>query len=133
VQGRQTVKNWTVTPSIENADMSHHDTDVIDAPAIARDYSSGRAALDSRGNSVWEWQTAPGVYSCNADTQRVKALQIADLELLETKASGTEHAFSVSAGKDYPSRAGMNLPSRGKAVPGQKSPRDGLIKRLIGR
>jgi hypothetical protein len=132
-QGRETSKTGQYTPSLEYADMNSHDNDVIDAPAITRDYSSGRAAVDSRGNSVWEWQTAPGVYSCNADTQRVRALQVADLELLEAKAPGSEHAFGACAAKDYPSRVGINLPSRGKNLPEQKPQRNGLIKRLIGR
>lgn len=131
--GQRNVKNRTVASSIEDADMKSNDNNVIDAPTITRDCSSGRAAWDSRGNSVWEWQTAPGVYSRNADTQRVKALQVADLELLETKAPDGERVFCVSAAQDYPSGAGMNSPSRGTILPEQNPPRTGLIKRLIGR
>lgn len=111
---------------------SDHTDDVIDAPATARDPSSGRTAWDDRGNSIWEWQTAPGVYSRHADTQRVKALQIADLELVDALAPGHERVFSVSA-KEYPSRVGINLPDRGKCRPESKPQRSGLMKRLIGR
>jgi hypothetical protein len=113
--------------------MNNDDHNVIDAPTTTRDSRSGRATWDSRGNSVWEWQTAPGIYSRNADTQRVKALQVADLELLETKTPEGERAFSVSPAKDYPSRAGTSLPSRGKITPEQKVQRGGLIGRLMGR
>jgi len=120
----------------EYAEMTSKYNDFIDAPTMARDESSGRVAWDDRGNSVWEWQTAPGVYSRHADTQRVKALQIADLELLDIQARGNEHTFCVAAtkeSKDYPSRAGMKLPSRGNTRPQDKAERGGLIKRLMGR
>lgn len=112
---------------------SDHTDDVIDAPAVMHDPSSGRTAWDNRGNSVWEWQTAPGVYSRHADTQRVKALQVADLELVDVPAPGHERVFSGSSAKQYPSRAGINLPDRGKSRPESKPQRSGLIKRLIGR
>jgi hypothetical protein len=82
---------------------------------------------------VWEWQTEPGVYSRHADTQRVKALQIADLELLEASTPGHERVFHVSTAKEYPSRAGINLPDRGKSRPESAPQRSGLIKRWIGR
>lgn len=112
---------------------SDYSNDVIDVPATARDHSSGRSACDDRGNSVWEWQTAPGVYSRDADTQRVKALQIADLELVDAQAPGHERVFSVSPARDCPSRAGISLPDRGKVRPESAPQRSGLIKRLIGR
>ena len=35
---------------------------------------SGRAVWDDRGNSTWEWQTQPGVFSREIDTQQLKVL-----------------------------------------------------------
>ena len=112
---------------------NNHSNDFIDDSDIAYDRSSGRVTWDDRGNSVWEWQTAPGVYSRDADTQRVKTLQMADLELLEAPTRSHERAFCVSRAKDYPSQGGMNLPERGNFQPEDKPQRTGLIKRLIGR
>ena len=78
----------------------NYQNDVIDAPVMTRNQSSGRVAWDERGNSVWEWQTEPGVYSRDADTQRVKALQIADLELLDAPVPGNERVFCGSRAKE---------------------------------
>lgn len=57
--------------------------DSIEAPAFISDSSSGRAAWDERGNSIWEWQTAPGVYSRDISSQQLQALQAAELAILE--------------------------------------------------
>jgi len=112
---------------------SNHDSDFIDTIVIGCDRSSGRVTWDERGNSVWEWQTAPGVYTRDADTQRVKALQIADLELLEANAPSGERAFSVSRARNESSLVSTNFPERGNGQPDEKPQRSGLIKRLIGR
>ena len=52
------------------------------ASEVAR--SSGRAAYDERGNSVWEWQLETGVYSRDISTQRLKKLDLNDLSIAET-------------------------------------------------
>lgn len=54
-------------------------------PAPADDSKrSGRAGLDERGNSVWEWQLETGVYSRDISTQRLRKLDLGDLSIAET-------------------------------------------------
>jgi hypothetical protein len=56
-----------------------------DKPAEAPDNKrSGRAAVDDRGNTVWEWQLETGVYSRDITTQRLKKLDLGDLSIAET-------------------------------------------------
>lgn len=45
---------------------------------------SGRAGVDERGNSVWEWQLETGVYSRDISTQRLRKLDLGDLSIAET-------------------------------------------------
>ena len=56
-------------------------TEGIDAPEAA---FSGRPAFDRRGTTVWEWQTATGVFSQDASTTRVQRLQVHDLSIEKT-------------------------------------------------
>jgi hypothetical protein len=45
---------------------------------------SGRAGVDDRGNTVWEWQLETGVYSRDITTQRLKKLDLGELSIAET-------------------------------------------------
>ena len=45
---------------------------------------SGRASVDERGNSVWEWQLETGVYSRDISTQKLRKLDLGDLSIAET-------------------------------------------------
>jgi len=47
---------------------------VEESALVGNEKRSGRAVWDSRGNSIWEWQTQPGVFSRDIDTIRLKAL-----------------------------------------------------------
>jgi hypothetical protein len=54
-------------------------------PAAAADGKrSGRAGVDERGNSVWEWQLETGVYSRDISTQKLRKLDLGDLSIAET-------------------------------------------------
>jgi hypothetical protein len=54
-------------------------------PAPADDARrSGRAGVDERGNSVWEWKLETGVYSRDISTQRLRKLDLGDLSIAET-------------------------------------------------
>lgn len=64
-----------------------HATDLIEAPDLTTIGGSGRATWDERGNSIWEWQTAPGVYSREISPQQLQALEANDLCLLD----GVQH------------------------------------------
>lgn len=52
----------------------NYDVDVIDAPDFAESTRSGRVTWDERGNGIWEWQTAPGVFSRDISLQQLHAL-----------------------------------------------------------
>jgi hypothetical protein len=69
-----------------NIDHAHTD-DLIEAPDLAVATGSGRATWDEKGNSIWEWQTSPGVYSRDISSQQMQALQSSELSLLD----GTTH------------------------------------------
>lgn len=68
---------------------SNRSIDLIDAPELHENTRSGRASWDERGNTVWEWQTAPGIYSKDINTQQLKILQAKELQLLDQPASAT--------------------------------------------
>lgn len=72
----QRANNSQPGSSRDEVDIGHGD-----GPDAA---TSGRAAFDRRGTTVWEWQTAPGVYSRDASTTRVQKLQAPDLTLEKT-------------------------------------------------
>jgi len=61
-------------------------TDIIDAPELHEATSSncsGRATWDERGNTVWEWQTSPGIYSREVSSQQLQTLQANELQLMD--------------------------------------------------
>ena len=54
------------------------------APGPGDAKRSGRAGIDERGNTVWEWQLETGVYSRDISTQKLKKLDLGDLSIAET-------------------------------------------------
>lgn len=62
-----------------------YDNDVIDAPDFNRQPRSGRATWDERGNSIWEWQTAPGVFSREINPRQLAALEANHLTLVDAR------------------------------------------------
>lgn len=77
--------------------MSVEAKDVIDASGLFRIpvSGSGRAAWDDRGNSIWEWQTQPGVFTRDVSEHPLKALEATGLSLVESPASGPTHHGNV--------------------------------------
>ena len=69
-------------------------TDLIDAPELTQTPQSGCASWDERGNSVWEWQTAPGIYSREVSSQQLQSLQAAELRLVD-HAPGVTTTYST--------------------------------------
>jgi len=57
--------------------------DLIEAPELNETTRSGRATWDERGNTVWEWQTSPGIYSREVSSQQLQTLQAAELALID--------------------------------------------------
>ena len=73
--------------------MSVEARDVIDASGLFRKpvFTSGRASWDDRGNSIWEWQTQPGVFTREATAHELQALEATHLSLVETPKSAAPH------------------------------------------
>lgn len=108
--------------------------DLIDAPDLAVDASSGRATWDERGNSIWEWQTAPGVYSREISAQQMQALEAPHLHLIDGSQANTELTiWSRNARSKTTTRTGnateIVLPRR-KLRAGEGSGFDHFLKRL---
>lgn len=94
--------------------------DVVEAPDLFTATGTGRATVDERGNSVWEWQTAPGIYSREISAEQFQALQAPHLTLVEHGEHGTLH--HLSAHRIY---------ARGNSRPRRE--RHGMLERLVGR
>lgn len=52
--------------------------------AAGRARSSGRAAIDERGDAVWEWQVATGVFQRDVTEEQIRRLEAPDLRIVET-------------------------------------------------
>lgn len=72
---------------------NEHTIDLIDAPELGLASSSGRATWDERGNSIWEWQTAPGVYSREISSQQLQALEASELQLMDGAHPGSKETL----------------------------------------
>lgn len=60
------------------------DRDPPGPPPAGDSKRSGRAGVDERGNTVWEWQLETGVYSRDISTQKLRKLDLGDLSIAET-------------------------------------------------
>jgi hypothetical protein len=78
------------------------------APGPGDAKRSGRAGVDERGNTVWEWQLETGVYSRDISTQKLKKLDLGDLSIAET----ASHQRPAGLGNDKPA-ARKKLPGGG--------------------
>jgi hypothetical protein len=68
------------------SDPKDRDADSKTPPPAPADVGkrSGRAGVDERGNSVWEWQLETGVYSRDISTQKLRKLDLGDLSIAES-------------------------------------------------
>jgi len=69
---------------------------------------SGRAVVDERGNTVWEWKLETGVYSRDITTQRLKKLDLGDLSIAETAKHQTPSGLSDKAAAPKKPVGGFN-------------------------
>lgn len=115
--------------------MSDH-TDVIDAPEFHATTRSGRPTWDERGNTVWEWQTAPGIYSRDVSTQQLKTLQASELQLVDhTPGVTSTYSHWKRQYQDRFTRAPARdtelvMPAKRKNVPGKSGVLDQFLKHL---
>jgi hypothetical protein len=74
-------------------------SDVIDAAGLLEaNPKSGRVVWDERGNSTWEWQTRPGVFTRDIEPEQLLKLEASHLRLVDsppqTKYEGCWHHHS---------------------------------------
>jgi hypothetical protein len=72
---------------------------------------SGRAGVDERGNSVWEWQLETGVYSRDITTQKLKKLDLGELSIAET--ASHQRPGGLSEKDKGPNKGKRELPGGG--------------------
>ena len=84
-------------------------SDPKDKPPVAPDDKrSGRAGVDERGNTVWEWKLETGVYSRDITTQRLKKLDLGDLSIAETAMHRLPSGLSEKAAEPKKPVGGFN-------------------------
>ncbi len=93
---------------------TRNSNDVIDAPELRENTRSGRPSWDERGNTIWEWQTAPGIYSREINTQQLKILQAAELRLTDQQ-PGVTSTYSHWK-RQYPDRPAPTLKRESELV-----------------
>ena len=85
--------------------------------SAAPERKSGRAVFDE-GRTVWEWQTATGVFERHVSDEQLSRLEASDLRLVDQSPSlnGTGNAIygSRSAGRNDLSARGRASQSRSK-------------------
>jgi hypothetical protein len=81
---------------------------------------SGRVAFDSRGNSIWEWQTEePGKFSRDVNTHYIKKLEAPELSLDESSSAGKVERPETQS--DDPRGSGFNPYDRGSLSSGSNT------------
>ena len=58
--------------------------------AVGHARKSGRAARDERGDSVWEWQVATGVFERDVTDEQLRRLEAPDLQIVDSLPSSQE-------------------------------------------
>jgi len=97
---------------------------------------SGRAAWDERGNTVWEWQTSPGIFSRDVSSQQLQSLQANELKLVDQH---SRHSSACTQWKqNYQDRftraptgeTELIMPPKKKGVSGKHSVFDQFLRHL---
>jgi hypothetical protein len=94
----------------------------------ASERKSGRAAFTDDGRSIWEWQTATGVFTRTITDEQLASLEATNLRIEE--APGSEMNAHSLTGRS------LILPLPRRIVPAQKATSvgalQGLMRRLMG-
>ena len=98
--------------------------------AVGGARKSGRAVSSDRGDAVWEWQVATGVFERDVTEEQLRSLEAPDLQIVEFNPTDTgeqgrwihdSHAFAV-------------IPSRKSATPSPRTAtRTGALRQLWAR
>ena len=88
---------------------------------------SGRAAFDATGRSIWEWQTATGVFERNVTAEQVAQLEDTNLSIVEeSEPAGTSIYDSSTA----PTKIGVAGQRSATTKPARPST---ILSRLLKR
>ena len=71
-------------------------------PAAQRERKSGRAVFDG-GHTVWEWQTATGVFERHVSEEQLSRLEASNLRLVEQNSHEAGSAIYGPAAEGRPS------------------------------
>lgn len=112
--------------------MPRFSRDVIDAPDFHTNTQSGRVAFDERGNGIWEWQTAPGVFSRDISSQQMLELQANELQVVDEEHSSSAAATSVWTRRALPRKVSKDVELVMPVRRRQESSRgfEGFLRRL---
>jgi hypothetical protein len=73
---------------------------------------SGRASFDADGRSIWEWQTATGVFERNATAEQLAKLEDTTLSIVEEAPPPTGLIYDSTAPAQPRTRAVRKAPSK---------------------
>ena len=100
--------------------MNEQDHEHSSAEAQTRtDRKSGRAVFDGDGRSVWEWQTATGVFTRNVTDDQLTMLSTVELEIAETSSEAENAKVFTGTRRPMPMKQGstnMKKQTRGVAA-----------------
>jgi hypothetical protein len=98
-----------------------HASDKADFPRR----KSGRAAFEADGRSIWEWQTATGVFERNVSAEQVAKLEDTNLSIVEDsiEPAGTSIYDSATITRAVAPRTAIAKPA----------PRTTVLSRLLKR
>jgi hypothetical protein len=63
---------------------------------------SGRAVCSDRGDAVWEWQVATGVFERDVTDEQLRRLEAPDLQIVEFNAPATNEGRWIHDSGAYP-------------------------------
>ena len=87
---------------------------------------SGRASFDADGRSIWEWQTATGVFERDVTSEQLAKLEDSNLSILED-----EQTTGTIYDDRTPTKTNVRLASVPKA-PAPKTVLSRLLKKISG-
>lgn len=82
--------------------MNKHDDNGSSRVRSGTGRKSGRAAFDIDGRSVWEWQTATGVFSRNVTDDQLASLSAVELKIEESPRQDTNALVLTGARRQTP-------------------------------
>jgi hypothetical protein len=117
-----------------NSRMKNSNADLVtlEATHAAQNRKSGRAAFTDDGRSIWEWQTATGVFSRTITDAQLASLEATDLridEMPEAQSRDSQFGLSQSMARISTASTTRSIsPSKSSSMGGLQA----LLRRLMG-